>query len=256
MRELIAFPCEGDTLVGTLDDAAGATGLLIVSGGNELRCGAHRGMALLAAELAAAGVPVFRFDRRGIGDSEGANHGYEDSGPDIVAAVRTFRTLAPQVNRVVGFGNCDAATALAFFHREAGIDALVLANPWVGDEGDAMPPASAIRSHYADRLRDPRQWLRALSGGVNIGKAIRGLRKASAKAGEPSNPIAARMSVAMVDTPRTILLAQRDNTAIRFEQAWCEPGPVHRRETDSHSFARAGDGDWLREQILAAIRDA
>jgi len=94
MRELTNFPCEGDTLIGTLDDAPGTTGLLIVSGGNELRCGAHRGMALLAADLAAAGIPVFRFDRRGIGDSDGANHGYQDSGPDIAAAVRAFRTLA------------------------------------------------------------------------------------------------------------------------------------------------------------------
>jgi exosortase A-associated hydrolase 1 len=253
MRELTNFPCDGDTLIGTLDDAPGTTGLLIVSGGNELRCGAHRGMALLAADLAAKGVPVFRFDRRGIGDSEGANHGYQDSGPDIVAAARTFRALAPHITRVVGFGNCDAATALALFHRDAGIDALVLANPWVGDEDDALPPASAIRSHYADRLRDPRQWLRALSGGINIGKAIKGLRKASTRSGEPSNPIAARMAVAMVDTPYTILLALRDNTAIRFEDAWREPGSIHRRETDSHSFARPGDGEWLREQLLSAI---
>jgi len=256
MRELTAFPCNGDTLIGTLDDAPGTTGLLIVSGGNELRCGAHRGMALLAADLAAAGIPVFRFDRRGIGDSDGANHGYRDSGPDIAAAVHTFRTLAPHVSRIVGFGNCDAATALALFHRDAGIHALVLANPWVGDEDDALPPASAIRSHYAGRLRDPRQWLRALSGGINIGKAIRGLRKASGKSKESTNPIAVRMAVAMTDTPRTILLAQRDNTAIRFEQAWCEPDPIQRRETDSHSFARPGDGDWLRKQILTAIRNA
>lgn len=255
MRELIAFPCADDTLIGTLDDADGTTGLLIVSGGNELRCGAHRGMALLASELAAAGVPVFRFDRRGIGDSDGVNHGYQDSGPDIAAAIGTFRALAPQVTRVVGFGNCDAATALALFHRDAGIDALVLANPWVGDEGDALPPASAIRSHYAGRLRDPRQWLRALSGGINIAKAIKGLRKASAKSSEPSNPIAARMAVAMVDTPRTILLAQRDNTAIRFEDAWRESDTIHRRDTDSHSFARPGDGEWLREQILTVIRN-
>ena len=52
MRELVWFPCEGDTLVGTLDDASGSTGLLIVSGGNEIRCGAHRGMASLAGALA------------------------------------------------------------------------------------------------------------------------------------------------------------------------------------------------------------
>ena len=253
MRELTAFPCEGDTLAGTLDDAPGTTGLLIVSGGNELRCGAHRGMALLAADLAAAGVPVFRFDRRGIGDSDGTNHGYQDSGPDIAAATRTFRTLAPQMTRVVGFGNCDAATALALFHRDAGIDALVLANPWVGDEDDALPPTAAIRSHYAGRLRDPRQWLRALSGGINIGKAIKGLRKASAKSSEPTNPIAARIAVAMVDTPHTILLAERDNTAIRFDQAWRERSAIYRRDTDSHSFARPGDGDWLEASLRAAL---
>jgi len=254
MRAVTAFPCNGDTLIGTFDHAPGTTGLLVVSGGNELRCGAHRGMALLAADLAAAGIPVFRFDRRGIGDSDGANHGYRASGPDIAAAAQRFRTLASHVTRLVGFGNCDAGTALALFHRDAGIDALVLANPWVGDEDDALPPAAAIRSHYADRLRDPRQWLRALSGGINIGKAIRGLRKASSRSSEPSNPIAGQMAVAMVDTPRTILLARRDNTAIRFEQAWREPDAIHRRETDSHSFARPGDGEWLREQILTAIR--
>ena len=48
MRRVIAFACEGETLVGSLDQASGSTGLLIVSGGNEIRAGAHRGMATLA----------------------------------------------------------------------------------------------------------------------------------------------------------------------------------------------------------------
>ena len=253
MRELIAFPCEGDTLTGSLDDAAGGTGLLIVSGGNELRCGAHRGMALLAGELAAGGVPVFRFDRRGIGDSDGFNHGYAESGPDIAAAVRTFRALAPQVKRVVGFGNCDAATALALFGRAARLDSLVLTNPWVGDETDALPPASAIRAHYADRLKDPRQWLRALKGGINIGKVIKGLRKASAKSHESDNAIARNMKSALSELPHTILLAERDNTAVRFANAWTHDDAIERLDSDSHSFARAGDGEWLRERLVAAL---
>ena len=253
MREVTAFPCEGDTLVGTLDDAPGTTGLLIVSGGNELRCGAHRGMAMLAAHLAENGVPVFRFDRRGIGDSDGHNFGFEESGPDIAAAVRAFRALAPQLRRVVAFGNCDAATALAYFHRPAGIDALVLANPWVGDESDDLPPASAIRSHYADRAKDPRQWLRLASGGINIGKAIKGLRKASSKQNEPGNLIADRMGIALFGVPHTVLLAERDNTAIRFAEAWRHGGTIERLDTDSHSFARPGDGEWLRDRLLAAL---
>ena len=73
MRRVIAVPCDGETLAATLDEAEGTTGLLIVSGGNEIRCGAHRGMAMLAEKLAARGVTVLRYDRRGIGDA-GADH--------------------------------------------------------------------------------------------------------------------------------------------------------------------------------------
>jgi hypothetical protein len=37
MRRMIDFDCAGDMLVGTLDEGEGTTGLLIVSGGNEIR---------------------------------------------------------------------------------------------------------------------------------------------------------------------------------------------------------------------------
>jgi pimeloyl-ACP methyl ester carboxylesterase len=98
MRHPLSFACEGATLAASLDEAAGTTGLLIVSGGNEIRSGAHRGMATLAARIADTGHPVFRFDRRGVGDSEGANGGFESSGPDIAAAIAAFRDAAPQVD--------------------------------------------------------------------------------------------------------------------------------------------------------------
>jgi hypothetical protein len=61
------------------------------------------------------------------------------------------------------------------------------------------------------------------------------------------------MAVAMVDTPRTILLAERDNTAIRFDQAWTEDEAIQRRDTDSHSFARPGDGDWLLDHLKEVL---
>jgi hypothetical protein len=157
------------------------------------------------------------------------------------------------VKRIVGFGNCDAATALALFHREAGIKSLVLANPWVGDENDDLPPADAIRSHYTDRARDPKQWLRLVSGGINIGKVIKGLRKASAVTREVGNPIAERMAAALGDTPHRFLLANRDNTAIRFAGAWPHGGNKRECATDSHSFARPGDAEWLAAQLREAL---
>ncbi|RIA45590.1 exosortase A-associated hydrolase 1 [Hephaestia caeni] len=255
MRTLIAFPCEGETLIGTLDAAPGTTGLLIVSGGNEIRVGAHRGMALLAERLAAAGVSVFRFDRRGIGDSTGANGGYASSGPDIAAAVRAFRAQVPHLSTLIGFGNCDAATALALFGRDAGIDRLILANPWVVDEDDDLPPAAAIRARYAERLRDPQTWLRAARGGISIGKFISGLKKISNNSPKDANGLADRMFAVLPPTA-TVILAKGDATAIAFADAAHTRGWVGTPieiATASHSFARVDDGEALYQTIARAI---
>jgi exosortase A-associated hydrolase 1 len=254
VRELISFPCEGETLFGTLDEAAGTAGLLIVSGGNEIRVGAHRGMALLAARLAERGVPVFRFDRRGIGDSTGENHGYASSGPDIAAAVAAFRAAQPQLTRLVAFGNCDAVTALVLHGDAAGIDTLVLANPWVVETDDALPPAAAIRAHYADRLRDPSEWLRAARGGVDFRKLASGLRKLSEKPKE-DDALAERF-FRVLPASATAILAKGDATAIAFADAarrhgW--DGTPAIIDTASHSFAREGDADALFEAVLGAM---
>ncbi|HWK36513.1 hydrolase 1, exosortase A system-associated [Sphingomonas sp.] len=258
MRRLILFPCAGDTLAGTLDEADGATGLLIVSGGNEIRVGAHRGMAELAAGLAAEGVPVFRFDRRGIGDSSGKNTGYAASAPDIAAAAATFVAEA-RVTRLVAFGNCDAATALALYHSAAGTDALVLANPWTGDAEDGLPPAAAIRARYAEKIRDPRAWLRLARGGVDFGKIAKGLHKVATRPSQSENPLTRALAAGLAGTRATILLAERDNTAIAFRQAWRQvsaPPPVTILSLDSasHSFATATDKAWLRDQVMRAIQ--
>ncbi len=262
MRRLIAFPCAGHTLLGTLDEAPGTTGLLIVSGGNEIRIGAHRGMALLAQRVAEAGHPVFRFDRRGVGDSTGENHGFENSAADIAAAAAAF-CAETGVTRIAAFGNCDAATALAFFHAQARIDALLLANPWVVEQTDDLPPAAAIRSHYARKLRDPREWLRLLRGGVNIAKLFRGLTKLSQSQPEVSDGIPARLAKALaaIQAPVTILLAKGDNTAIAFADAYKASAfdtvrariRIEPLDSGSHSFASATDKQWLFERILAAL---
>ncbi|WP_375394634.1 hydrolase 1, exosortase A system-associated [uncultured Sphingomonas sp.] len=257
MRSLIAFPCQGETLIGTIDAAAGTTGLLIVSGGNEIRCGAHRGMAVLAGRLAQAGNPVFRYDRRGVGDSGGANTGYTGAQDDLIAAVVAFRAHAPHMTRIIGFGNCDAATTLALFGRAAGIDAIVLANPWLVEQDDQLPPVAAIRAHYAQRLRDPATWWRALRGGVDIGKAFRGLRKIAAAPPEPqtlADAVVAAIRGWGVDA--RIVLAKGDATAIAFV------GAARQRRLDthmtvvasaSHSFAREGDAAALGAAIVAAL---
>lgn len=252
MRRLIAFPCAGETLVGTLDEARGRTGLLVVSGGNEIRAGAHRGMAMLAARAAAAGHPVFRFDRRGVGDSSGKNGGFRSSAPDLAAAVTAFRKEA-EITRLVGFGNCDAASALALFGRAAGIDALLLANPWLAEPTDDLPPPAAIRARYADRLRDPKAWRRLLTGAISFRKAARGLlRLAARRAGPPSDILAA--IGARQDA--TVLLASGDATALAFAEAarHLRHPRVLRLDTASHSFADAEDA--LAAAVIRVLANA
>jgi exosortase A-associated hydrolase 1 len=254
MRRLIAFPCAGEILVGSLDEAPGAIGLLIVSGGNEIRMGAHRGMALLAQRVAEAGFPVFRFDRRGIGDSTGEKQGFESSIHDIAAAAATFAAEVPQLRRLVAFGNCDAATALALFHAAAGIDALLLANPWVVETADDLPPPAAIRARYAERLRDPRAWLRLIRGDVDIGRLFKGLSRISNNRSEDGS-LAARMAEALAASgaPVSILLATRDNTAIAFRDAWRGSAPIIECDTASHSFASSKDKQWLLDRVVEAL---
>jgi exosortase A-associated hydrolase 1 len=263
MRRLITFPCAGEMLTGTLDEAPRTTGLLIVSGGNEIRIGAHRGMALLAARVAVAGHPVLRYDRRGIGDSTGANQGFEASAGDIAAAAAAFRDEAPHITRIVAFGNCDAASALALFHRNAGIDALVLTNPWTIEPTDDLPPAAAIRARYAERLKDPATWLRLLRGGIDISKLFKGLSKIAGQPSQAPTALPARIAGALEASPAplTILLAERDNTAIAFRESW-ETTPftaVRPRAafatcaTASHSFARDDDSDWLFARVVEAL---
>jgi len=251
VRSLIAFPCAGDTLVGTLDAAAGTTGLLIVSGGNEIRCGAHRGMAVLAARVAAAGHPVFRYDRRGIGDSTGENHGFLSAGPDLFAAAAAFRAHAPGLEAVVGYGNCDAASTLALHGRAAGVDRLLLANPWTVEDRDALPPRAAIRATYRQRLTSPSAWRRLLTGRIDIARAIQGLQKAAA----PSPQDLGRRVVAAIDgwgTAVEVVLATGDATAQAYA-ALAGRRDAIRIDTDSHSFARSGDRRALGDAVLAAL---
>ena len=254
MRSLIAFPCAGETLVGTLDAAPGRTGLLIVSGGNEIRCGAHRGMALLAAHVAAAGYPAFRYDRRGIGDSTGENNGYVSARDDLVAAATAFRARAPQLMTILAYGNCDAASTLALYGRTAGIDRLLLANPWTIEDTDDLPPAAAIRATYRQRLTSPAAWARLLAGKIDFTKAIDGLRKASRTMPQP---LATQMVTAIEGwgDAATVILATGDATAQAYRAA-ARHLPAQSIETASHSFAREEDQRQLRAAVLAALAGA
>lgn len=262
MRRHLTFSCGSDTLLGTLDvdGAAGPVGVLLVSGGREVRAGSWGGQARLAARLAAAGVPVFRYDRRGVGESEGSDPGFLHTRDDIAAALAAFRAAVPSLRRVYAFGNCDAAAALMLHAAELGLDGLVLANPWTLETDDAEGAQSAgapaaLRQRYLAKLANPREVLRLLTGGVNLAKLARGLKRAAAAPVRSSLVDSMAANVAAFPGPVAILLATGDRTAQMFAAVWPAEDPrIQRHASSGHSFAGEEAQGWLLERLLEALR--
>ncbi len=216
MRQPLIFTCDGAMLAGSLHPASGRTGVVIVTGGLQTRHGSHRGFVALADHLAEAGFPVLRFDRRGVGDSDGIDPGFRNSAPDIAAAVAALRGACPAIVNVVGWGLCDGATALAM--ASSGFAGLILANPWTLDSDHAgpLPPAAAIAAHYSRQIADPKAWLRLLTGAVSFRTLQRGLRKLVRRA--PITATATAIAAGLNGFPGAILvlLAGHDGTAATF----------------------------------------
>ncbi|MBC7986780.1 MAG: hydrolase 1, exosortase A system-associated [Sphingomonadaceae bacterium] len=258
MLTQIAIPCEGEMLVAAILGGPAETGIFFVTGGTQVRFGAHRGMRLLADAFAEAGYPSIRYDRRGVGDSSGEDPGFEAGLPDAQAALAAFRAWHPDMRRVLGFGLCDGATLLCLEHRALGLEGLLLANPWVVEAKAGAPPPAAIRRRYAQQLTSAEGWKRVLTGGIDYRKAIGGVLRIAKPA--VKDGLAARVAAALGETrtPAQIVLARGDATAMAFEHEWKRGAlarcarerrfQVEMLDTDAHSFAR--DGDFERAAAI------
>jgi exosortase A-associated hydrolase 1 len=260
MRRLLSFDCQGSALGATLDSAEGATGLLIVTGGTQTRIGSHRMFERLALAVAREGWPCFRFDRRGVGDSEGEDPDFRGSGPDLAAAAAAFRGEQPRLTRLLGFGLCDGASALALHGKAAGLDGLVLVNPWFVEAEAGEPAAAAIKARYKEQLLSLDGWKRLLSGSISYRKIFKGLgRILASRPSTLAGEIAAALGKAGL--PVQLILARRDATAIAAEAEWSSlafkaaresnPAPLT-IDSDAHTFSRPGD----EAALLAAVRSA
>lgn len=278
VEEALYFACEGESLLGVVhrpQQLAGDTGVVLVVGGPQYRVGSHRQFVLLARHLAAAGIPVLRFDYRGMGDSSGTPRDFEAIAPDIGAAIDTLCARVDGVRRIVLWGLCDAATANAFYALgDTRVVGQIALNPWVRTvEGEAQ---AYLKHYYLRRVLSLDFWRKVLSLRFDAGSALgdfAGKLRASRGAGSRGQdvdhrPLPERLRDAQLrfGGATLVILSGQDLTAKeyqnRVEQSpewtrWMNAAPVvTRRLVDAdHTFSTRAWRDqvavWSAEWILA-----
>ncbi|MDR2187937.1 MAG: hydrolase 1, exosortase A system-associated [Azonexus sp.] len=273
-EQAIVFPCAGESLLGVVAAPAAplTTGVLIVVGGPQYRAGSHRQFILLARALAAAGYPALRFDYRGMGDSTGAARDFTAIDDDIAAALTAFHQHCPQLERIVLWGLCDAATASLLYwerRRDAAIGGLILLNPWA--RSAATLARTHIKHYYLRRLKQGEFWRKLLAGRLGLSRALGELAGNWRRARQPADAVAEaelpfqqRMlrGLAAFPGPSLLILSGNDYTAKEFLEA-CRNDPIATAALANPGLSRidmaAADHTFssraLRQTVEAATLD-
>lgn len=224
----MAIDCEGDTMIGIVHEAGvtARTGVVVVVGGPQYRVGSHRQFVLLARALAGAGIPVLRFDYRGMGDSTGAARDFERVAADIRHAIDAFCARPGAPGRVVLWGLCDAASALLMYGwQDPRVAGMILLNPWVHTEaGEARV---RLKHYYLGRLRSGEFWRKLARLDLDFADSLASLRRYMRAAlargrvaapAENAGPFTARMLAGLerFRGPVGLVLSGNDMTAGEF----------------------------------------
>jgi exosortase A-associated hydrolase 1 len=264
------FRCDssGATLLGiahTPSSASCRVGVVVVVGGPQFRVGSHRQFVLLARALAAEGIPVFRFDYTGMGDSDGPPTSFENIDDDIGAAIDCLQAKVPGIEDIVLWGLCDAASAcLMYAPRDARVKGLVLLNPWVRTQ--ASEAQAYLQGYYGQRLFSSEYWRKVARKPATLLDSARSLFGDVLKSSrtESTTLSRTRQSTHFIDRMLSgaerfrgeilVILSGRDYTADEFRlvlkrsPAWA--AALSRRGVKTselpeanHTFARS---DWRR----------
>lgn len=272
VESAMSFGCGEDTLVGILhkpDKPLRRGVLIVVGGGPQYRVGGHRQLTLWSRQMCAEGFPVFRFDYRGMGDSHGEFIGFDGINEDIKAAIDEFFVAMPELNEVVLWGECDAASAILFYaHRDTRIKGVVLLNPWVRTQaGEAK---AILRFYYLQRVLQPSFWKKVFSLRFNFfasaWSAVQLFRKSrlssSASVGSSTQAVGSAIStegslpdrllqgLTLFQGPVMLVLSGRDLIAREFdelitrnekwqEQLRLKPATRHDMPEGDHTFSSA-----------------
>jgi exosortase A-associated hydrolase 1 len=219
-QRALRFTCGGSSLVGVVDvpERPLPRGVLVLADSEQYRVGSHRQFTLLSRVLAQRGIPVMRFDRRGMGDSEGEPRPFDAVEDDIRAAMKEFFIQMPEMKECVILGLGDSALAAALYApADERVCALVLLNPLPG--AAQADPVAALRHHYLARLGEVSFWKKVARGEVELGASAAALRdnlQQSARARRNAVPRRVASSLAGFDGRLLMVLGGEDLAARQF----------------------------------------
>jgi len=171
-----------------------------------------------------------------MGDSGGVYEGYQQSEPDIRAAVDALIAAQPEVDEVVLFGECESASGILFYaYKDPRIKGIALVNPWVRtEEGRAQ---AIIKHYYVDRLMSRNFWRKVGSGKFSLRESLLSFfkvfgsyaqgRRNNAKTAAPSGqedisalPLPSKTAAGLrrFRGPVMILMSGRDLIAREFDE--------------------------------------
>jgi exosortase A-associated hydrolase 1 len=274
-EQAIVFPCAGEQLLGIVaqPEQAESTGVLIIVGGR----------SIVAAAIASSFCCRVRWQLPATRQCVSTTGGWatapascaisEAVESDIAAAVDAFMAASPELERIVLWGLCDAASASLLYlhaHKDERLGGLVLLNPWVRSEATLARahikhycPAPAATGVLAQAVEwQPGYWARHWRFAREFEKCT-----ANQLAGKPGTLLPGKMCCAMTESvlPTLLILSGNDYTAKEFVEAtqiapaWQQVLAQKRVSTceladADHTFSSAS-GVWLsKKQRLAGCR--
>jgi hypothetical protein len=181
----VRFESGGETLVGVLalpaDDARPPRGVVVVHGWGSSRAGPHDMLVKLARALASRGLPAFRFDIRGRGESTGAVMAADlDAMIDDTVAAAAFLKAEAGARAVDAVGLCSGANvALAAAAHEGAFDRVAALSilPFQSHKSamqELRRTGGMFRKVFAKAL-NPVTWWRLVTGRVRVFRVLKTL---------------------------------------------------------------------------------
>lgn len=253
-QRALRFSCLGASLVAVVDipERPLPRGVLVLADSAQYRVGSHRQFTLLSRLLAARGIPVMRFDRRGMGDSEGEPRPFDAIDEDVRAAMKEYFSQVPEMKEIVILGLGDSALAAALYApTDDRVRALVLLNP--------LPAGYAALGygaghHTLARLGELTFWKRLAAGKIGLAAGAAALRQNLRLAGHERRAALPRRiaaSLAEFDGRLLLVLGGQDGPAHRFARQLSRRQARFRCievEQADHAFASSA---W-REEVATA----